>query len=434
MASSAIVRSSPWRTVWAFWICFVIATLDRQVIAITGGSIQKDLHLTDTQLGFVQGPAFAFCAAFAGVPVGWLLDRGNRVKVSAVCFAIWSATTSLTALATSFTGLALARSGGALGEAGLAPAALSIFADTFPPREIPRASSAFLTAPFVGAGLGLFCGGFLLDIFTPLAGHLPGLLSAFGPWQLVFLAVGFPGFFVALALPWIVKDPARRPHPPLALDPSAPQAGKTKTAWLLVLFVAGMTSLVILMYIELSWLPIRFMRSFGTTPSQTGAIIGPLYVVPGLSGALLAGWLSSRGSPKRVLIRVLDIIVAATALLIVPFAIAALAPDKIVAAGGFFVGSLCLCTALTLAASPIQLLVSTGGRARALAFSTVAFNVVGAGLGPLLVGVGSDRLGPRPNAIGESMVLVGSVSVLVGLVALLGVRRTLRAGSAANVG
>uniref|UniRef100_UPI0015765BC9 MFS transporter n=1 Tax=Sphingomonas bacterium TaxID=1895847 RepID=UPI0015765BC9 len=195
-----------WVTVGIFWLSMTVASLDRQVIAITAHAIQGDLHLTDTQLGFIQGPAFAFCAAAAGLPVGWLLDRRNRVAVAATCFAIWSATTSMIGLASSFSTLAVARSGGAIGEAGLAPAALSIFADLFPVRRIPRASALFLTAPFIGAGLGLFVGGVLLDGFTRALPTLPPLLRGFHSWQLVFLTVGCPGVVLAIVLKLAVRD------------------------------------------------------------------------------------------------------------------------------------------------------------------------------------------------------------------------------------
>ncbi len=419
--------SRAWTTVGMFWLCMTVASLDRQVIAIAARAIQADLHLSDTQLGFIQGPAFAFCAAATGLPIGWLLDRRNRVSVAAACFAIWSATTSLMAFAGSFATLAVARGGGAVGEAGLAPAALSIFPDRFPVRQIPRASALFLTAPFVGAGLGLFVGGMLLDDFTTALPGLPAFLRGFFPWQLVFLTVGCPGVVLAIVLKLVVRDPPRREHAALALDAAPRAAGGSGTAGLLALYILGMTMLVLILFVQLAWLPMRLQRSFAISASAAGLVIGPSYIVAGLLGAALSGWLASAVAGERVLPRVIDIILVASALLAGPFLFAVLSSDARLASWGFFAGALLLCTALTLAATPVQLLVPASGRARTLALSTVSFNVVGAGIGPLLPGLISDRLAAgTTNAIGAGMGIVTAGAAAVAVIAFVGVRLAIR--------
>ena len=415
--------SAGWLAVAVFWPCLVVATLDRQIISITGRDIQLDLHLTDTQLGFIQGPAFAFCAALAGVPLGWLLDKFNRVTVSSICFALWSVATSLTGLAGGFIGLSLARGGGALGEAGLAPAALSIFADHFSADKVPRASATFLTAPFVGAGLGLVCGGLLLDVFAKVIPLAPFGLSHAKPWQLVFLTVGLPGLLLALVLPLLVKDPGRAERAPLELTGDDGQThAKESPVAVLALFILGMTALVTLMYVQLAWLPIRFLRSFSITPAQAGLMIGPSYMAAGLLGAGLSAWLAGAVPPERTLQRVMNVILIATLLLVAPIATAALATDKWVAAAAFFVGTTLLCMALTLAAAPVQLLVPRRYRARTLGLSTVAFNCVGAGLGPFSVGFISDHLKGHANAIGLAIVIVSVLSASVSVLAIFRVR------------
>ncbi len=413
-------RSVDWITVATFWLCMVVATLDRQVIAIAARAIQLDLHLSDTQLGFVQGPAFAFCAAAAGLPVGWLLDRRNRVSVAAICFGIWSITTSLTAFASSFATLAIARGGGSFGEAGLAPAALSIFADRFPVRTIPRVSALFLTAPFIGAGLGLFIGGVLLDAFTRAMPTLP-MLAAFHPWQLVFLTVGCPGVVLAVVLKFIVRDPPRLEHAPVTLAADDKGADR-KPGRLIALYIIGMTALVLILFVQLAWLPLRLQRSFGLTAAAAGLVIGPSYIVAGLTGAGLSGWLASSVANDRVLARVTNILLLVTMLLIAPLILAALGNDQRLAGACFFLGAIPLSMALTLAATPIQLLVSGRGRARTLALSSVAFNVVGAGVGPLLPGIISDRLGGHANAIGWGMAVVTTGAALISIAAFAGVR------------
>lgn len=96
------------------------------------------------------------CYASAGVFIARLVDRANRVKLIAVCVAIWAVSTALCGFARSFAELLAARAGTAIAEAALSPAALSIFSDIFPPRKVTRASSVFMLGPYIGGGLALF--------------------------------------------------------------------------------------------------------------------------------------------------------------------------------------------------------------------------------------------------------------------------------------
>ncbi len=148
------------------------------------------------------------CYATADVFVARLVDRANRVKLIAVCVAIWAVSTALCGFATSFAELLAARAGTAIAEAALSPAALSIFSDIFAPRKVARASSVFMLGPYIGGGLALFCGGMLLsatrgDVSIWLASH------GFAPWQAVFVLVGAPGFVLAALVAFTVREPAR---------------------------------------------------------------------------------------------------------------------------------------------------------------------------------------------------------------------------------
>jgi MFS family permease len=425
----------PWWVVSAFWLCLMVATIDRQIVAVAGKAIQADLRLSDGQLGFIQGPAFAFCAAFGGVPVGWLLDRLNRVRVSASCFAIWSAATSLTAAAASFPFLAVVRGVGAIGEAGLAPAALSIYADIFSAKNVARASAIFLTAPLVGMGAGLAIGGMLLDLFTRHIGAMPPLLAHFAPWQLVYLVAGLPGLLLAAGLATLIRDPgrpasAREAAPLVADDPTLDPVDRRG----LILFAFGMTALVVVLYVQVSWLPMRFLRSFGLSAARTGLLIGPSYMAGTLLGAALAGGLAGAAASHHVLRRALGIVLAASLLLAPPLVLADMAPDLWLAMGAFFAGAVLLGMTLALSSVPVQLCVPRTQRARALALMTVSFNVIGAGGGPLIAGLLSDRLTGHANAIGEAMAITSVSGALVAILLLWWARRTLAATRALERG
>ena len=46
--------------------------------------LKRDLNLSDTQIGLVSGFAFAVFYTTFGIPVAWLADRTNRVRVVAI--------------------------------------------------------------------------------------------------------------------------------------------------------------------------------------------------------------------------------------------------------------------------------------------------------------------------------------------------------------
>src|SRR4051794_13774268 len=123
--------------------------LDRQILSILLEPIKKDLHLSDTALGFLTGIAFALFYTFAGIPIARWADRGVRRTIMAIGLFIWSGMTALTGLAQTFTQLALARVGVGIGEAACTPSAHSLLSDYFPPERRGVAISVLaLGVPF----------------------------------------------------------------------------------------------------------------------------------------------------------------------------------------------------------------------------------------------------------------------------------------------
>ena len=99
--------------------------------------IRVELKLSDTQIGMLQGLAFALLYGGLGIPVGWLAERYSRVRIIALATAFWSAATALSGMATSFGTMLLTRVGVGTGEAGFTAPTSSLVADHFPART-PR--------------------------------------------------------------------------------------------------------------------------------------------------------------------------------------------------------------------------------------------------------------------------------------------------------
>ncbi len=88
---------------------YILHSVDRYVIAVVLEPIKHEFGFSDTQLGMIGGLAHALAYSVCVLPVGWLLDRVNRVRLLAVMLATWSSITALGALATGFWPLFLMR-------------------------------------------------------------------------------------------------------------------------------------------------------------------------------------------------------------------------------------------------------------------------------------------------------------------------------------
>jgi MFS family permease len=187
-------------------LVYVFNFLDRQIISILAERIRADLGVTDAELGFLYGTAFAVFYALFGIPLGRLADVWDRRKLIALGLAVWSAMTALSGLARTFPALALARIGVGIGEASAAPAAFSLLSDWFPRERRATVLAIYSSGIYLGAGLGLVIGGFVVDRWdTAFPTAAPFGLRG---WQAAFFLVGLPGLLLAL---WVrtLHEPER---------------------------------------------------------------------------------------------------------------------------------------------------------------------------------------------------------------------------------
>ncbi|MEZ4282090.1 MAG: MFS transporter [Myxococcota bacterium] len=168
--------------------------LDRFVLTIMIRDIKADLEISDAMVGFLMGPAFAFFYTVAGLPIARWADKGSRRSIIALGMTLWSGFTALSGLVTSAGQLAVARVLVGVGEAAGAAPAHSLLSDYFPPHRRATALAIFQGGVYFGSMLGLVIGGLLVE---PIG------------WRMTFLAVGLPGFLIALVVRFTVREPAR---------------------------------------------------------------------------------------------------------------------------------------------------------------------------------------------------------------------------------
>lgn len=189
-------------------LVYVFNFLDRQILAILAEDIKADLGINDAAMGFLLGTSFAVFYAIFGIPLGRAADLVDRTKLIAFGLTLWSALTSLSGAASGFVSLALCRMGVGVGEASANPAAYSLLYDYFPKRVRTTVLAVYSSGIFVGAGLGLIIGGFILTYWKqtfPDPSLAPLSLKA---WQAAFIAVGLPGLSLAIMV-YMLKEPVR---------------------------------------------------------------------------------------------------------------------------------------------------------------------------------------------------------------------------------
>jgi MFS family permease len=187
-------------------VVYVLNFLDRQIVSILAESIKHDLNLTDAEIGFLYGTAFAVFYAVFGIPLGRLADVWSRKNLISIGLAFWSLMTAASGLARSFGQLAVARVGVGVGEASASPASFSLLSDWFPPERRGTVLGIYSSGIYLGAGLGLMLGGQVVERWDgafPEAGPF-GLVG----WQAAFLIVGLPGLLLSL---WVttLREPRR---------------------------------------------------------------------------------------------------------------------------------------------------------------------------------------------------------------------------------
>lgn len=409
-----------WYVVGVLTLAYAVGFIDRQILNLLVEPIKLDMTLSDTQISLLQGFAFTVAYVMMGPFFGRWIDIGNRRNILFVGVALWSLFTVLCGLSRDYWQLFGARMGVGGAEACLLPAAWSILSDYFGKQKLPRAMSVLLMGPYLGGGLALIFGGLVLGAVAATGTTALPLFGALAPWQIAFVAVGVPGFAVALLM-LSIREPARDGTAGAA--PAAKADARTFTLREIAAFLwgkrafygafyGGMSLHVIVLYALPAWAPAFLVRRFDTTPAAVGIEYGTLVLIVGSLGVLAgpyAGRLLERrfaDAPFRT--------PALAALGVVPFALALPFCESYwtamaVLAGATFFYSL----PMAMAASALQIV--TPNRMRGLISSLYVFtvSVIGLGLAPTVIAAITDFVFGDPSMVGWSLAVVCSSAGLV---------------------
>ncbi|MES2452572.1 MAG: MFS transporter [Pseudomonadota bacterium] len=370
-----------WSVLGVLSVVYLLNFLDRQLLSILAKPIQDELHLSDGQLGRVGGLYFALFYATISIPVAWLADRGNRVRILTVACLLWSAATMACGLSRTYAELVLARMSVGIGEAGGAPPSYSIIADYFPPERRGTALGLFSLATPLGQSLGVALGA--------------GIAGAYG-WRMSFLIVGGAGLFAAAATAWWVREPKKGATDRLA----APMIAEVRTGFVAtvrmfftrpVLYLSALAAGACSFcgYAILGFATLFLMRERGMSLGDVAIWYALVVGIATAGGIYVSGWLIDRFAVRS---RQAYAVVPGVAILAcIPFFIGFVYSSSWQWALVFLAAPLFLSVFyLTPAATLVQNSVGAGQRTMTSALLLLILNVMGLGLGPTYLGAMSD--------------------------------------------
>lgn len=407
-----------WYVAIVLMLCNTLSFIDRQILGLLVTPIKQELGLSDTAIGLLQGLAFGIFYTVLGIPMGRIVDRGNRRNLVAAGIFCWTLMTAACAAARGFWTLFLARMGVGVGEATLSPSAFSLLSDYFPKERLGTALSIFSMGVFFGSGSALIVGGLVI--------------GAVGSWRLTFLIVGLPGLLAALLL-FTIKEPVRKN----LLKGKASQLSvrevfaQVQLRWQSVVGIClAFAFQAMCNYAQQAWLPTYFGRTHGWQPKQAGLTLGMMSLITGLLGAYLGGALCDRWQRSHKADAPLQVGVLATTCAGIFFS-SALAVSNLNAQLALLVPAFFfLAMPIGSSYASLQLILPNQVRGQVGALQVFTLNLIGLILGPFLPGFFNDYVFKNPQLIGWSLALTVGLASLLSAVLFYVTRRPYRKHSA----
>lgn len=379
-AGQTQVTAYSWYVLTLLFFVYLTNHIDRQILNILLEPIKEEFGASDFMMGLLAGPTFALFYATAGIPIARLADRASRRNIIAISAAVWSLMTALSGTARNFATLALFRVGVGIGEAGCSPPSHSLISDYFPAQKRGRALGVYAMATQAGSAFGWLLGGWLF--------YWMG-------WRWAFVAAGIPGILLALLVRATVREPPRGGMESGPVDPDQMPFREAlrhlfqqrSYVWL----QAGGALHAVAGYGLGVWVAPFLIRVHGLEIQVIGTWLGAIALLAGMPGMLLGGLLSDRLSLRDA--RWYLWIPTLSALVSTPFTIAFLFvanPDL----GLVFYAAHALLgmgfSAPTFAMT--QAVVKVRARSLAVAVHLLLVNLLGLGIGPVVIGGLNDLL------------------------------------------
>ena len=370
------------------WMLFMLMLMnvlnlaDRQGLAAIAPVLKRDLGLTDTQLGVIQGLGFAIFYTLMGLPIARLAERFSRARIIAISIAVFSGFGALASQARSFALLLFCRIGVGIGDAGaIGPPVSSLLGDHYPAGK--RGSA--IAVVWLGAPIGAMTGA-----------ALGGWTAQHADWRWWFIGLAVPGFVVAALALATLREPRRG-----GFDAGGVIAGRRipSTGEVMRFLFAKPAMRHVLLGAAFSAIAMNGMGQFfarfivavfhlGT--AQAGGLLGMLVVV-GMSSGLVIGGFGIDWAVKRDRRWYAWGPCIALGLAMPLFEIGLYQPTIARTMAVLLLAHVAIFVYYTPTLALAQNMVDASMRASSAFTVAIVFGLVGAGLGPTIVGIISDH-------------------------------------------
>lgn len=425
-----------WGVTATLSLCFFISYVDRLILGLLVEPIKGSFQATDIQIGLLFGATFGVVYAIAGIPIGFIVDRGNRKWLIVCGLTVWSLLTVSAGFATALQWLFVCRIGVAIGEATLSPAATSMISDIFSPKKRPFPISIFFASGMIGAGGSFIVGGAVVAAMTALAasGAAPDWAQ---PWRLTFIAVGVPGLLLAVLILAKIREPERT-----EIDTHDKRAGGGELLslvvgkwWGLGAFFLAMAASQLAPASIAAWVPTILQRDYGFSIAEAGFTLGITQLLTAPTGQILLGALAGllfrrlRRGNAFVIVCAIAIALATLAFALLPLAPA---PGHLLVLLG-----IAMFASIGITSIPpitVGLLLPNRMRGSAIAAYYLVIALFGVGVGPVLIPWIASFMPAGPGTYTRAMAMMGGLSGLVSLMlcvlAMIGLRHPIGSSAA----
>ena len=278
-------------TVMVLVFANIMSFIDRQIPAMLVGSIKAEFNVSDSEIALLIGFSFAATYAIMILPIGFATDRIKRKLVLGWGIFLWSLMTMAAVFVTSFKTLILARMGVAMGETVIAPVSVSLVSDSFPENQRGMAMGIVTAGVYVGIGISLLGGGYLIDYLTTIGGLRLPLIGQIKPWQAAFMIAGAPGLLITAAA-FALREPAR-----LETIDNTQKSVIGKELFLhirdhpktLFFLLSGLLFQAIIFFSFSAWAPTMMVRTYGISLTEVGMLLGTITIMASILGTIVAG-------------------------------------------------------------------------------------------------------------------------------------------------
>jgi MFS family permease len=407
-----------WYVVIILTLAYVLSFVDRYILGLLVEPIKADLELSDSQIGWLLGPAFAIFYATMGLPLGWLADRWRRTWLVGIGVALWSAATIACGMARSFWQLFVARMCVGVGEASLSPCAMSIIADTFPREKRGKPIGVYSAALGLGAGIASLVGATVLIWAKGTPALSVPMIGEVKPWQLAFIVVGAPGLLFALFF-FFLREPARQlegtEDPALKGSNLGDTLGYVAARWQTFASFVSLICLMTIIAYSGGWFAATFERTWGWPAEQYALYHAVILLLVAPLSNYMSGFMSDRLTTRGQREAPLRIMIYGSLLIVPTQAAAPLMPSAELALA--MIGANTVATAMISAVGVTGLLNITPAKIRGqvVALYYLCISMTGLFLGPTTVGFLSEFVFGEENLRYAMAVL----PIIYGIVPLL---------------